>query len=413
VKMREACEARGIRCDIEWDEDKRIYGDAWVDFVASCRATLGTESGSNVFDFDGSLTARINAALKANPRTTYEEVEAKYLGGLERDGVMNQVSPRIFEAVALRTGLVLFEGTYSGVVRPDEHFIPLKKDFSNVDDVLRQVQDDRELSAMTERAYRHVFGSGRYTYEAFAREVDAAMEKHAGPGRLADLPPASDGWTREVPHPKPGGPAGRLARFKQHPTVRFGYRAARFAARGVYRASGVRTVRLALRRRRGAAALIAADPDLADLPRPEALRLALLRHVCNDCPTVLTRTWASIRYEPDRGRLTFTSHPAHDLPGGIGPGRPVLDRALAAIRSRAIREIGWEFAGVVPKVTVKVDNVGVVGFEFGPDRVFRFTALERLADLDPERAARLVGRVAEGASAPAEAAAEECYRRAS
>jgi hypothetical protein len=405
VQMRAACKARGVHCDIEWTEDKRIYGDAWIDFIASCRATLGTESGSNVFDFDGSLMARINAALKANPRLTYEEVEAKYLAGLERDGLMNQVSPRIFEAVALKTGLILFEGAYSRVVRPNEHFIPLKKDFSNVDDVLRRVQDDRELSDMTDRAYRDVIGSGRYAYEAFVREVDTALEAHAAPPRSADWPAPSEGWTRTVAHPQPVPRPSAVYRF------------ARSLAGRLYRGLGIKAAHLRIRARRGARALFAANPELEALAREghtaDALRLALLKHICGHGPSVVTRLWSTIRFEPGRGRIVFTTHPAHDLPGPIAPGRPVLDRALAAVAARKVGEIGWEFAGVLPKVTVNVDKLGVVDFEWGPDRAFRLTALERLADVDPQRAVRLLADVADGVRAPAEPVAEDGYRRAS
>ena len=44
----------GLRCDIAWQEHDRIYGERWVDFVSSCRATLGCESGASIADFDGS-----------------------------------------------------------------------------------------------------------------------------------------------------------------------------------------------------------------------------------------------------------------------------------------------------------------------------------------------------------------------
>jgi hypothetical protein len=77
--MKAECAARGMPCDIEWTEDKRIYGSAWVDFIASCRTTLGTESGANVFDFDGTLSTSIAAAIAQNPKITFEEVEEKYL----------------------------------------------------------------------------------------------------------------------------------------------------------------------------------------------------------------------------------------------------------------------------------------------------------------------------------------------
>ena len=82
--------------------------------------------------------------------------------------------------MALRTGLILFEGRYSGVVDPWEHYIPLKKDFSNVDEVLKLAQDDDFLEAMTERAYRHVVGSGRHSYDHFVRGVDRVIDAAYG-----------------------------------------------------------------------------------------------------------------------------------------------------------------------------------------------------------------------------------------
>jgi spore maturation protein CgeB len=93
----------------------------------------------------------------------------------EIDGIMNQVSPRVFEAIAARTVLVLFEGNYSGVVKAGEHFIPLKKDGSNLAEVVSLLQDGAYVDAMAERAYRDVIASGKYSYKSFVDLVD--MEK--------------------------------------------------------------------------------------------------------------------------------------------------------------------------------------------------------------------------------------------
>jgi hypothetical protein len=175
-RMREACERQGIPHDIEWTDDKRIYGPDWLRFLADCRATLASESGCNIFDYDGALKLQIEEALDADPSLTFEQVHARYLASQETDAIMNQISPRVFEAVAMRTGLVLFEGDYSGVIRPHEHFIPLKKDFSNVDEVLARVKDDACLAPMIDRAYRSVIGSGEFTYEKFVRQVDSILE---------------------------------------------------------------------------------------------------------------------------------------------------------------------------------------------------------------------------------------------
>lgn len=187
-EMRKRCEERGLAVDIDWREESRIYGDGWYDFIKSCRAMLGSESGSNVFDFEGTLRASIEAAQAENPDIGFDEIFERFLAGHEGKIRMNQVSPRIFEAIAFRTGLILFEGEYSGVVKPDVHFIPLKKDFSNFDEVIVKVQDDEYMRRMTERAYNDVIKSGRYSYRQFADMVVGALEEYACarlPGKIS------------------------------------------------------------------------------------------------------------------------------------------------------------------------------------------------------------------------------------
>jgi hypothetical protein len=177
-RMKEICDARGLATDIAWREDDRIYGDAWFRFLGSARATLGTESGANVFDRDGTLALQVQRELAVNPGITYADVHAKYLKEHEGRIVMNQVSPKIFEAIACRTALVLFEGRYSGVIEPERHFITLKKDFSNVDDVLRRLDDIPALEALTRRAYDDVIASGRYSYRSFVAYFDRVVQRH-------------------------------------------------------------------------------------------------------------------------------------------------------------------------------------------------------------------------------------------
>ena len=175
MRMRALCDARGLKTDIEWAEDRRIYGDDWMKFLCSIRTTLGTESGSNVFDFDGRLERSIERERLLNPKITYEEIHERFLKGIDGAIVMNQISPKIFEAIASRTGLILFEGEYSNVIQPGTHYIPLKKDFSNFDEVIRLAQDDAYLEALTARAYDHVIASGKHSYEAFLRQFDAEL----------------------------------------------------------------------------------------------------------------------------------------------------------------------------------------------------------------------------------------------
>ncbi len=189
-KMKKICAERSIPADIEWDHERRIYGEGWYRFLENCRAMLGSESGANVFDDTGSIRRAIEDALARNPDLTFDEAFERFLVPHEGRVKMNQVSPKIFEAIALRTALILYEGEYSGAVEPEKHYIPLKNDFSNIDHVLQQVQDDEVIRAMTQRAYRDVIQSGQYSYRAFVRGFDEAIDarmRHRVPAQLLQI----------------------------------------------------------------------------------------------------------------------------------------------------------------------------------------------------------------------------------
>jgi hypothetical protein len=167
--------AYGLECDIAWSEADRIYGDAWTRFLSSCRTTLGTESGSSLTDFDGSVERATLVYLEDHPDAAFEEVFDAVLAPYEGNVMMNVISPRVFEAAALHTGLVLFPGEYGGVLEPERHYIALEKDFSNMDAVAAAIRDDRLLERMTQQAYEDLIASGRYSLRTFVEQFDEAI----------------------------------------------------------------------------------------------------------------------------------------------------------------------------------------------------------------------------------------------
>ncbi|HEV2547571.1 MAG TPA: hypothetical protein VGU20_09555 [Stellaceae bacterium] len=176
-RMREICVARAVRHDIEVAEEKRIYGNHWYEFVESCRAMLGTESGSNIFDDDGTIEARYETMSRELGRPVGYDEFRPYTEAQDRSIDMGQISPRIFEAAALKTPLILFTGRYSNAISPGDHYIELKKDFSNVDQVLNRLDDIDGLEEMAERAYAHLIGSGAFGYRQFVRQVENAIDR--------------------------------------------------------------------------------------------------------------------------------------------------------------------------------------------------------------------------------------------
>ena len=121
----------GLVCDFSDKEGKRLYGKSWVNFMGSCRAVLGVESGASIIDFDGSLEREVDKYVAKNPGASFECVFEKFLKSHEGSLRLHQISPRCFEAAALGTPMVLFEGNYSNILVPNRHLFFLKKDFSN------------------------------------------------------------------------------------------------------------------------------------------------------------------------------------------------------------------------------------------------------------------------------------------
>lgn len=163
--------SRRLRVDVSLDDRGTLVGDDWWRFLLACRYVVGVEGGASLLDADGSVKTRTEDYLAGHPQATFDEVEAACFPG--RDGELDlfAISPRHLEACATRTGQLLVEGGYNGVLRPAEHYVPIRADLSNLEAVLDQVRDPDGLDAMTRRAYADIVDSGRYTYAAFIRQA--------------------------------------------------------------------------------------------------------------------------------------------------------------------------------------------------------------------------------------------------
>lgn len=189
-----AVEGSGLACNISNREEDRIYGEGWIRFVSSCKTMLGVESGASVFDFDGTIQRTVHEYLARNPGASFEQVEDRFLRPHEGKIRLNQISPRCFEATALRTTMVLFEGDYSGILEPWKHYIPLRKDFSNVTEVVNAIKNTPLLQEIADRAYREIALNPEHSYEAFVARFDAALSAaHALKGH-SPRPPVSRAW---------------------------------------------------------------------------------------------------------------------------------------------------------------------------------------------------------------------------
>ncbi len=163
--------------DISCDETTRIYGKKWINFITSCKTMLGVESGSSVFDFDGKLQKKVEEYVKKNKQISFFEIQKRFLINHENKILLNQISPRCFEAAALGTAMILYEGKYSGILKPWRHFIPLKKDFSNFKLICKTLKNNKKVQQIADRAFFEIAHNKKFSYEQFIKDFDAIIQK--------------------------------------------------------------------------------------------------------------------------------------------------------------------------------------------------------------------------------------------
>jgi hypothetical protein len=160
-----------VKFDISTHRKDIILGFNWYKFLLRCKYTIGVESGSSLLDRDGSIHKKIESFLESNNNALYEDIEKNCFSG--QDGFLKLVaiSPRHFEACITKTCQILIEGDYNGILKPGIHYIELKKDFSNINEIVELLKDENRRSTIVNRAYLDIVDSEEYTYEKFVNFV--------------------------------------------------------------------------------------------------------------------------------------------------------------------------------------------------------------------------------------------------
>lgn len=179
----------GLSTDIDWSEKGRLYGQAWTHFLRRCRAVLAVESGASVFDFDGRIASRSETfdILTRRGRKDedadsgrYEDIRARFFADQEGRIDISQISPRVFEAMALRTLVIAYRGTYSGIMEPWRHYVPLEKDHSNMAEVVAAVRDVEKSAEIIANAYAEIVLNPAFSFKTAVREFDRTIVEAFG-----------------------------------------------------------------------------------------------------------------------------------------------------------------------------------------------------------------------------------------
>ena len=100
------------------------------------------------------------------------------------------------------------------------HYLPIRRDLGNLDEVLYMIKDHALLEEIASRAFEEIYQGKKYTYTGFAKVLEA--EFAAAPRRHAILPwtcvkwlPRASVFARQM-----GQRLVSVARWCKHPTIR-------------------------------------------------------------------------------------------------------------------------------------------------------------------------------------------------
>ena len=185
-RLAELAPIHDLRVDISTAEEDRAYGEDWANLLTAGKAALSPPGGVSIFDFTGEAARSAAAYRKKHPGASDEDIHRNVLAPFEGNIVHKQITPRTFEAIALRTALLMPVSDYRGVLEPWQHYMPIEGWFENIEEIVGHLNDDAFLQDMADRTFEEIIVRGRYTRARFVELFDLALD-HLVPAIRAQM----------------------------------------------------------------------------------------------------------------------------------------------------------------------------------------------------------------------------------
>ena len=195
---------KGLKLSVD---NTRFDAKNWGIFLNSCKSVISSEAGSYYVDIDDKIVREIILEIKQKtkkliiPRSSidkyfyklplviknfvkfflskspishsnlvFEDAEfsifyEKYFKKIKKPSIYFKcISSRNFDAIGTKTAQILLEGKYNNILKPNVHYIELKKDYSNFSEVIEKIKDKKFLSLITKRAHDFVLENHLYEH---------------------------------------------------------------------------------------------------------------------------------------------------------------------------------------------------------------------------------------------------------
>ena len=165
----------GKKTDVSVEQDDRIYGDKWYDFLRSSKTVYAAPGGYTAVDFEGEIYSRVTDIESSHSLKTLDQLNEFLPPGWDSYTFLT-ITPRHFEAIACKTAQVLLRHHYKGVLEADRHYIALEHDFSNIDEVMEKCADNDYLQEIVDRARDEILFDQNYSFSSFKKTLYECIE---------------------------------------------------------------------------------------------------------------------------------------------------------------------------------------------------------------------------------------------
>jgi hypothetical protein len=149
----------GLSTDIQYHRHPR---EDWCRFLNQCQGVVGAESGTSYLERDDRTRKAVIGYVRDHPDCRFQDVFDHFFRQYPHPVSGKAVSSRHFEPIGTKTCQMLLQGHYNGILKADEHYISVKKDFSNLEEAFNRFKDEEYRRAMVDRTYDYALGQHTY-----------------------------------------------------------------------------------------------------------------------------------------------------------------------------------------------------------------------------------------------------------
>ena len=150
------------------------------------RAMLATPSGSNVFDFDGSIKNQLDKKYGQASFEKYLDI-LEELKPIEREFQdMGQISPKIFEMFAFGVVPLIIPASLIPEMKANENYIEVSPALDNLGEVFEKLEDRQLCEKIISKNYQ-ILDSNKYSYKNFIESLEKLIRINVTEGKGIEI----------------------------------------------------------------------------------------------------------------------------------------------------------------------------------------------------------------------------------